>query len=53
MPTLPPPRLTCTSPQDGLCGGAPGAGAGGVASPERAMGGRRAVADAGCPAEVA
>lgn len=38
LPTLPPTRLTCTSPRDGLCGGAPGAGADGTAFPERAMG---------------
>lgn len=53
MPTLPPPSLTCTSAQDGLCGGAPGAGAGVVASPERAMGHTKEVAGKERPAGVA
>lgn len=37
LPALHPPHLTCTSPWDGLRGGAPGTGAGGVEFQEWAM----------------
>lgn len=46
----PQPHLTCTSPRQGLRGGAPGTGAGGVVLPERAMRGGTEVAGSGCPA---